>query len=226
MRVGVIAEGFADVSVIKAILKKIAGVDGSEVRMLRPQERMDETDLNELNFSNWQLVFESCKDEVTLGTFFEEIEGDAFLVVHVDTAERGLKGYDIPEPQRTGSTDFVVYSEEVRTQVIQKLQTLLPSKYHQFVAYAIAIEETDAWLIPLFENNAKDSASHVKAKETLSKLIGKDKKYQKEFIDTSKKSLNYKNLGKLLTKNLSVCRTRNKSLDLFCVDIERETRLS
>lgn len=221
MRVGVIAEGFADVNVIKAVLKKIAGIDGSEVRMLRPQEQLDETDLNELNFSNWQLVFNSCMDEDKLCAFFEAIEDDALLIVHVDTAERGMKGYDIPDPQRTGATDYAIYSEEIRNQVIKKIQTLLPAKYHQFVAYAIAVEETDAWLIPLFENSAKDSASHAKAKETLSKLIGKDKKRQKEFTDTSKKSLNYRSLGKLFAKNLSACRSRNKSLDLFCVDIEK-----
>lgn len=222
MRVGVIAEGYADVNVIKAVLKKLAGVDGSEVRMLRPQEQMDETDLNELNFSNWQLVFNSCQDEDKLAAFFEDIEGDTILIVHVDTAERGLKGYDIPEPQRTGSTDYTAYSEQLRVQVIQKLETMLPKKYHQYIAYAIAVEETDAWLIPLFENSSKDSASHAKAKETLSKLIGKDKKLQKAYTDTSKKSLNYKNLGKLFAKNLSTCRTRNKSLDLFCVDIEQK----
>ena len=220
MRVGVIAEGFADVNVIKAILKKIAGIDGSEVRLLRPQEQLDETDLNELNFSNWQLVFESCKDEEKLSAFFEDIEGEALLIVHVDTAERGLKGYDILEPQRTASVDYAVYSEQVRVQVIEKLKSLLPERFHQHIAYAIAIEETDAWLIPLFENNAKDTASHTKAKETLSKLIGKDKKRQKEYTDTSKKSLNYKKLGKLFAKNLPLCRTRNKSLDLFCVEIE------
>lgn len=222
MRVGIIAEGFADVNIIKAVLKKIAGIDGCEVRMLLPQEQMDDTDLNELNFSNWQLVFNCCQDEDKLAVFFEDIEGEAVLIVHVDTAERGLKGYDIPEPQRTGSTDFSVYSEQLRVQVIQKLNTLIPKNYHQFVAYAIAVEETDAWLIPLFENSVKDSASHAKAKETLSKLVGKDKKMQRAYTDTSKKSLNYKCLGKLFAKNISTCRTRNKSLDLFCVDIEQK----
>lgn len=220
MRIGVIAEGFADVNVVKAILKKIAGVDGSDVRILRPQEQLDDTDLNELNFSNWQLVFDSCKDEDKLCTFFEDIEGEALLIVHVDTAERGMKGYDVQEPQRTSITDYAAYSEQVRAQVVHKLETLLPSKYHHYVAYAIAVEETDAWLIPLFENSTKDTASHVIAKETLSVLIGKDKKRQREYVDTSRKSLNYKRISKLLMKNLAACRARNKSLDLFCLEVE------
>jgi hypothetical protein len=78
MRVGVIADGFADVNVIKAILKKIAGIDGSEVRLLRPQEQLDETDLNELNFSSWQLVFESCKDEEKLSAFLKTLKAKPF----------------------------------------------------------------------------------------------------------------------------------------------------
>lgn len=223
MRVGVIAEGFADVCIIKSILKRIAGIDGSEVRMLLPREQMDETDLSELNFSNWQLVFENCQDQKKLKAFFEEIEGDAFLIVHVDTAERGLKGYEITNPQRTGFTDFTIYSEQLRELVVKKINSLIPAQYHKYIAYAIAIEETDAWLIPLFENGSKDSASHVKAKETLSRLIGKDKKWRKDYTDTSRKSLNYNKLGKLFAKNLSKCRERSKSLDLFCMELEKNT---
>lgn len=219
MRVGVIAEGFADAHVIKAIVKKLMGLDGCEIRIIRPQERMDETDLKDMNFSNWQLVMESCKDRDLLDGFFNMLEGDAILVVHLDTAERGEKGYDVGVPLRTNQTDFTEYSENLYYRVCEKLRTMIPSEYHDNMVYAIAVEETDAWLIPLFENSRKDTASHVRAKETLSKLIGKDHKLKKEYVDTSKKSLDYKKLSKSLTKKLQQCRSRNKSLDLFCTDI-------
>ncbi|KEJ86512.1 hypothetical protein HMPREF1002_00710 [Porphyromonas sp. 31_2] len=52
MRLGIIAEGNADVAVIKAVLKALKGIDGSDVVQLRPREQYDETDLNELSFSN------------------------------------------------------------------------------------------------------------------------------------------------------------------------------
>lgn len=88
MRVGIIAEGFADAAIIRSIVRKLLpSIDG--FHQIRPIERFDETDLHELNYSNWQLVLESCKDEQLLSNFFDEIEGDALLVVHVDTAERG-----------------------------------------------------------------------------------------------------------------------------------------
>ena len=48
MRLGIIAEGKADIAVIKAVLKALKGIDGSDVVQLRPSEQFDETDLNEI----------------------------------------------------------------------------------------------------------------------------------------------------------------------------------
>ena len=98
MRLGIIAEGNADVAVIKAVLKALKGIDGSDVVQLRPREQYDETDLNELSFSNWNLVLQSCGDERLLQPFFDGLTEDALLVVQIDTAERGEAGYDIAEP--------------------------------------------------------------------------------------------------------------------------------
>lgn len=226
MRIGIIAEGFADANVIKAIVKKLLGYDGSDMRVLRPENTFDETDLQAMNFSNWQLVFESCKDEILLGAFFDSLEGDAMLIVHVDTAERGLVGFDVNEPQRTKGVDYATYAEHLRQNVIAKINTLVAEAYRDRIAYAIAVEETDAWLIPLFENKAGDSASHARAKETLAKLISADKKRVKSFVDSEHKSLDYVKLGADLAKELTICRKRNKSLDLFCLDIESRNQVN
>lgn len=220
MRIGIIAEGFADANVIKAIVKKLLGYDGADMRVLRPEEAFDETDLRALNFSNWQLVLESCKDADFLGAFFDSLEGDAMLIVHVDTAERGQEGYDVDELQRTKGVDFSAYAEQLRQNVVEKVKALIAEPYREKIVYAIAVEETDAWLIPLFENKTADTASHVRAKETLSKLISMDKKRVKAYVDTERKSLNYVKLGSYLAKELKNCRKRNKSLDLFCIELE------
>ena len=192
-----------------------------DIYLLRPEEIFDETDLNAMNFSNWNLVFESCRDEVLLDAFFEEIEGDAILVVHIDTAERGSKGYDVDIPQRSRGVDYSEYSVLLRGNVKSKIESLIAEPYRDRIAYAIAIEETEAWLIPLFDKGSGDTSSHVRVKEHLSSLIGVDKKNVKKYIDTRHKSLDYVKLGKELAKNLNRCRYRNKSLDLFCDDIER-----
>ena len=83
MRWGIIAEGNADIAVIKAVLKSLKGIDGSDVVQLRPREQFDETDLNELNFSNWNLVLKSCGDEYLLEPFFDGLADDALLVVQI-----------------------------------------------------------------------------------------------------------------------------------------------
>ena len=88
MRIGIIAEGFADIIVVKSVLRALIGIEMSEMQSIRPVEVFDETDLADLNFSNWQLVLESCKDENLISSFFDLLDGEALLVVHIDTAER------------------------------------------------------------------------------------------------------------------------------------------
>ena len=220
MRLGVIAEGKADIAVIKAILKVLMGVDGSDVIQLRPSEQLDETDLNAMNFSNWNLVLESCGDNDLLDAYFENLEEEALLIVQIDTAERGEKGYDIPEPQRTKHTDWAEYSLQLRNKVVEKIAFIVPETYRSRIAYAIAIEETDAWLIPLFDNTCKETAQYVNAKERLHNLIGKVGKKKNGYVDTDKKNLNYAAIGKELKKGLKDCRRKNKSLDLFCIELE------
>lgn len=220
MRIGIIAEGRADIAVIKAVVKAITGIDGSDMYAIRPKEILDETDGEELKFSNWELVLQSCNNEQLLVPFFEGIDDEAILVVHIDTAERGEKNYDVLEPQRTGHPNRKEYSRELRNNVKIKIETLIPERHRDKVAYAIAIEETDAWLIPLYDAAKRsDSASNINAKEKLRTLIGAIKKNAK-YIDTTHDNLNYSNLGKDLIKGIKIARKGNESLNLFCMDIE------
>ena len=97
---------------------------------------------------------------------------------------------------------------------------MIPERHRDKVAYAIAIEETDAWLIPLYDvAKRSDSASNINAKEKLRNLIGEIKKRTK-YIDTTHDNLNYSNLGKDLIKGIQIARKGNESLNLFCMDIE------
>ena len=202
MRLGIIAEGKADIAVIKAVLKAAKGIDGSDIVQLRPSEQFDETDLNELNFSNWNLVLKSCGDEHLLQPFFDGLMGDALLVVQIDTAER---------------------SEQLYSNVKSKITEIIPEAYRDKIAYAIAIEETDAWLIPLFDTSCKETAQYANPKEHLHYLINRiDRKKRNKYIDTDKKNLDYSNIAKDMKKGLRLCRQKNKSLDLFCLDIENK----
>lgn len=136
MRLGIIAEGRADIAVIKAVLKALKGIDSSDVVQLRPSEQFDETDLSEMNFSNWNLVLKSCEDNSLLQSFFDVLADDALLVVQIDTAERGEAGYDINEPLRTKDTDWKEYCDSLHEAVESKISNIVPEAYRDKVAYA------------------------------------------------------------------------------------------
>lgn len=221
MRIGIIAEGHADVAVIRGVLKALKGIDGSDVVAIRPSELYDETDLKAMKFSNWYLVLQSCGDDSLLTSFFEGLDEEALLIVQIDTAERGEVGYDIPNFNREKDMEWKAYSEQVYAAVKEKIVSIIPEKYRKKIAYAIAIEETDAWLIPLFERASKDTAQHVTPKERLRGLVWKmDKGKKIKYISTDKKNLDYAVIAKEMKKELKKCRDANRSLDLFCVDIE------
>ena len=111
MRLGIIAEGNADVAVIKAVLKALKGIDGSDVVQLRPREQYDETDLNELSFSNWNLVLQSCGDERLLQPFFDGLTEDALLVVLLEYLQLIISQYFISNKSGIWSLSLIVHSK-------------------------------------------------------------------------------------------------------------------
>lgn len=221
MEVRIIAEGPAEKDVIKALVRKLTGVESENIITILPSDTVDETDRFSGNFSSWQLVLENIADN----SFWENAmatitETDYFFAIHIDTAERGEHGYDVNQPLRTGVADWKQYAAELRKEVAQKMKALIPAQYHDHIAYAIAIEETDAWILPLFENVKQDTASHAQPKERLRTLIGIDKKLQKQFVNTGKKDLDYGRFGKLVAHDLTLCRKKCYSLDAFCNEVE------
>lgn len=222
MRIGVIAEGHADIAVIRAVLKALKGIDGSDIVAIRPSELYDETDLHAMNFSNWNLVLQSCGDEALLHSFFDGLDEEALLIVQIDTAERAEAGYDIVSPLRGKETEWRSYSRQVYDAVKEKMMSVIPEGYQEKMIYAIAIEETDAWLIPLFDRTSQDTAQYANPKEHLRKLVGKmDKGTRMKYVNTAKKNLDYVAIAKGMRKELDRCREKNFSLNLFCIALER-----
>lgn len=220
MDIRIIAEGSADRDIIKAIVRAITNVESENIVSILPSDLVDETDRYSGNFSDWVIVLEKIADKDFLAGTMATIDGDYILVVHIDTAERGESGYDINVPVRTGNVDWKQYAIELREEVKHKMEKLIPAEYRDHIAYAIAIEETEAWIIPMFEKTRHDTASHTRPKERLEKIMGADKKLQKQYVNTAKKSLDYQKLGKALVGELKNCRKKNNSLNAFCIDVE------
>lgn len=220
MRYGIIAEGIADIYVIRNILKYLLKADSTDIYSIRPKEIIDETDASEMHFSNWELVMHTCADTGILSAFFDTFEEEGVIIVQIDTAERGETNYNIPLPIRTKNTDWTTYSETLRQAVKAKLEAYIPVQYRCKIIYAIAIEETDAWLIPIFSNSDNDTSSLASPKERLQATIGSLGNKRKKYISTNKRHLDYQEIAKQLKRSLPYCRKANRSLDLFCTDLE------
>jgi hypothetical protein len=160
MRIGIIAEGGADVAVITNLLKGVTGLDSNDIVPILPKMNFDNTHLAHLNpesFSNWNLITKECIERKRIEEFFS-FEDSTHIVIHIDTAESHL--YEIEIPQK----NYHEYCSALRNIVTQKLNALLEGKYSDKILYAIAIEETDAWILAIIDNSESCKSRNPKKK--------------------------------------------------------------
>jgi hypothetical protein len=194
MRIGIISEGPADTAVITNILKGITGLDSNDIVPLRPRLKYDNTHLAHLDpdsHGSWTLVRQECVERKKIEEFLS-FEDSTHILIHIDSAEAALYGITLPEKKGHA------YCEKLRALVINKIHQWLEFNHLEEVIYAIAIEETDAWVLTIFEdketcfiNNPKNklryiarglmnSSSSYDKYLALSDAFSKEKKMQKE----------------------------------------------
>ena len=223
--IGIIAEGPSDAEVVKSVLIGTLGIDGSQIRTLMPSQSYDESQLAAWGIdpsqSTWTLVVKECKDKKLIAEFIDVLGGD-FVVIHLDTDT-------VHEPNFCGTrpikdkNELEQYCIELREQVVQAIDGWLGIPYDSIASHAVAIEEIEAWLIPLFEQNlSKDSCEPPNAKSRLERLLSKQwsEKDLKSYTQISK-GQQFAFLSKDLRKkkNLNHARSHSKSLDLFCQEL-------
>lgn len=226
MKIGIIAEGHSDIRVIERILKGCVGIDSSDVSHLRPEDQFDETSLakmDEKQFSSWTCVREECQAQGRIDRFINSpIEDDRFVIVQMDSAERG--GYGVPEPNRSHIKDWKEYSRQVREYIIGKILEWTANKFEHRLLYAICVEELDAWLIPLYDSAIPETAQKADPKKYLwEQCISTLKSKEKNVIVSFPKiSDRYNKLAEGLEKPkiLKQCASHNESLKLFCDSLE------
>lgn len=220
MKAAIIAEGRGDLAVITNILKGKLNIDRSDIKYIRPEYKYDQTDMaqmDEKSLSNWTLVKSECQSRDDWELFLNLYE-NAFLVIQIDTAERGEKGYDVSYPLRTGIQNQNVYCAELRASVISEINKWLGDDLPPKIAYAVCIEETEAWIMALYgeTNTSKSARPKEKLNEILNKKFSNRKdrlilSMQDEFKKMEKLSENFakKRILEKIQKN-------NMSLDSFC----------
>src|SRR5580698_2578205 len=98
--IGLVAEGPADLAVVRNILKGKLGIDRDGTYAIRPELAQDATDLGEKGeyrdqrqeeLGNWTLVLEECRKRTQIEEFLNnQVDEDRFVVVQIDTAEAHL----------------------------------------------------------------------------------------------------------------------------------------
>jgi hypothetical protein len=236
MRVGIVAEGAADVAVVRNILKGRLGIEAKDAPAIRPELYADETDLAETErgggyraqapeeFSNWTIVLEECRTRTKIEDFLSSPVEEARLVaVQIDTAEAHLPGYDIARPDRQDPD----YFDFLRALVVAKIDGLLGADLATGVRHAVAIEETDAWVLTLHDDqDDRDTGARLDPKKRLRFVLdgkapkgkGRDKKSRDD--TRGRKRSEYEIYDELSYElrdggRLEECAERNRSLRLF-----------
>lgn len=216
MRIGIIAEGRGDLAVISNILRGRLGIDFEDIQFLRPQYALDETDLHAMSeeqFSNWGLVKKECSTGALLEEFLNSpIDEGRLVVIHIDTAEAELPGYDVTRP--SGSTrDSVI---ELHRRVAAKLDEWLSGRKSDQFRYAIAVEETEAWILTLYQK--KETSTARDPKKALKKALNqRQSDKERKQLSQMKAYEHHDKLSRDFRKRpkLEECATRNHSLRLF-----------
>jgi len=167
IQIGIIAEGVSDIAVISNILMSL-GVENHQIKALRPQTRTDATDTHtqpEKQHGGWRKVKEDCESGEPFHDFLNHIP-DSCIVVHLDASES--YDYQVQRPTDSHQNDSDYYSK-LRTVLIEKINSWLQQPFTDKLLYAIAIEETDAWVWTIYED--VNTIHHPKPKEELNDLF-------------------------------------------------------
>ena len=207
---GLIAEGPTDHIILENIL--VGYFNDPDLPMqIRPlQPLRDATNLLQ-GFGGWYNVFEYCKSTAFEGAF----EQNDYLVVQIDTDCSNQENYDVPA--LIGET-----VEAFIERIVAKFEKIFLESfggsfleiYRSRILFAIAVDEIECWLLPLYYTN-KTSMATNNCLYKLNQAIAKTK--QATINPTNKEPRLYEKLSKEYCKR-NVFKTsylKNVSLKYF-----------
>lgn len=222
MIVGIYAEGRGDLAVITNILKGALGIDRSDMSYRVPEFELDQTDLSTMpveQHSSWTVVKKVCEEKTLIDTFFDSpIEQVSFVVIQIDTAERHLEDYGVTEPVKTRDIDLKEYCSQLRSKVVDKINSWHDDLDGDKVTYAIAIEEIDAWVLTIYDKGNKDTSIYSNPKKALNDQLNIILSKKEKGVLSAKAFDKYDWLSSPFKKKkiLKACMDKNESLKLFC----------
>lgn len=158
VKIGIVCEGISDYRILRYITERYLRDEDVYAIPLKPKETKQGA---QDGFGSWQGVLEYIKGDDQM--IVEAIrEGCRYVIVHIDTDVR--EQYGLP-------ADFKNH-EELHEGVRNMLLSGLHSGFNpDMLVFAIAIHETECWLIPFLTDDKKDCAKADSCVNTVNKLI-------------------------------------------------------
>lgn len=124
--------------------------DDFDVNPIQPKLNLSGRQDNE---GGWLEVLNHCNDEEIKNVF----AANDFLVIQIDTDTCPLTNYDVDvyDENHKKVSDEVLY-ERVKNRLFKNISESVQKQFAYRILFAICINETECWLLPLFyENDAK-----------------------------------------------------------------------
>lgn len=221
MKAIIVAEGRGDLAVLSQILKGSLDIDLSEIKFQSPEYEYDQTDLFQMSaneYGGWNRVKQTCINHKDVEIFLDFHE-ESILIVQIDAAERNEIGYEVALPVKSNDVN---YCELVFDNVSLKIQDWLTNKFNDRTAYAVCVEEIEAWLLALYVENTSKFPDPKKKFDVLinKKISKKDRKTLsetdvfKKYYALSKPFSKKRDLPKYVKNNISFDKFYNQLIVL------------
>ncbi len=198
---GLICEGETDQTLIKSI---IAGWTGNKNLLFPPlQPKPDEA-------GGWTKVFKYCESK----DFKAALQANDFIVIQIDTDF--MHGDSVGEEYRINLKDLNEKEivEAFREKIIDLIGKDFYEEYSDRIIFAIAVNEIECWLLPVYFSNKPTKASkNIGCIDTLNTVL----KQKEGFYIDAKDDYYYRKMGKYFRKKKDIQKYAQKqvSLQLF-----------
>jgi Domain of unknown function (DUF4276) len=153
---GLITEGETDQVILKNILIGYFQDYDLIVRPLQPS--FDATDGSQMSvFGGWYNVFKYCESDFLLAAFAQT----DFLIIQIDSDCSHEKHFDVPKMEGEMLESFV---ERIKMRLKSVIEKQLGNEFYEIYAprilFAIAVDEIECWLLPLYYTDKTQSATN------------------------------------------------------------------
>lgn len=147
--IALFCEGASEIRMLNYIITRYLG-DDFDVNPIQPKLNLSGRQTNE---GGWLEVLNHCNDEEIKNVF----AANDFLIIQIDTDTCSLANYDVDvyDKNHKKVSDEVLY-ERVKNRLFKNISEDVQKQYANRILFAICINETECWLLPLYyENDAK-----------------------------------------------------------------------